>query len=63
MHNLDIEGAGRGVLAAEDLEVGDIALEIPISVIISEDLVYKSDMVCFIWQKGYVCILILFTLT
>ncbi|KNA09545.1 hypothetical protein SOVF_152550 [Spinacia oleracea] len=40
-----IEGAGRGVLAAEDLEVGDIALEIPISVIISEDLVYKSDMI------------------
>ncbi|XP_057536809.1 uncharacterized protein LOC130814683 isoform X1 [Amaranthus tricolor] len=39
------EGTGRGALAAEDLEVGDIALEIPISVVISEDLVYESDMV------------------
>ncbi|XP_021724931.1 LOW QUALITY PROTEIN: N-lysine methyltransferase SETD6-like [Chenopodium quinoa] len=40
-----VEGAGRGVLATEDLGVGDIALEIPISVIISEDLVYESDMI------------------
>ncbi|KMT03327.1 hypothetical protein BVRB_8g198630 [Beta vulgaris subsp. vulgaris] len=40
-----VEGAGRGALAAEGLGVGDIALEIPISVIISEDLVYDSDMV------------------
>ncbi|KMT14535.1 hypothetical protein BVRB_4g073050 [Beta vulgaris subsp. vulgaris] len=40
-----VEGAGRGALAAEDLGVGDVALEIPISVIISEDLVYDSDMV------------------
>ncbi|KAL2928926.1 [Fructose-bisphosphate aldolase]-lysine N-methyltransferase chloroplastic [Bienertia sinuspersici] len=39
-----VEGAGRGALAAEDLGVGDIALEIPVSVIISEDLVYESDM-------------------
>jgi len=43
---LDVEGAGRGALAAEDLGVGEIALEIPISLIISEDLVYESDMVC-----------------
>lgn len=40
-----VEGAGRGALAAEDLGVGEIALEIPISVIISEDLVYESDMI------------------
>ncbi|XVF34222.1 hypothetical protein REPUB_Repub18cG0040700 [Reevesia pubescens] len=39
-----IEGAGRGAIAMEDLEVGDIALEIPLSIIISEDLVHKSDM-------------------
>ncbi|KAE8687175.1 hypothetical protein F3Y22_tig00111022pilonHSYRG00184 [Hibiscus syriacus] len=39
-----IEGAGRGAIATEDLEVGDIAMEIPASIIISEDLVYKSDM-------------------
>ena len=43
---VDVEGAGRGALAAEDLGVGEIALEIPISVVISEDLVYESDMVC-----------------
>ncbi|KAL9224586.1 hypothetical protein vseg_000606 [Gypsophila vaccaria] len=40
-----VEGAGRGALAKEDLGVGDVALEIPISVVISEDLVYKSDMI------------------
>ncbi|XP_052199847.1 uncharacterized protein LOC127806527 isoform X6 [Diospyros lotus] len=39
-----IEGAGRGAIATEDLKVGDIALEIPVSVIISEELVYQSDM-------------------
>ncbi|XP_022731950.1 uncharacterized protein LOC111286311 isoform X2 [Durio zibethinus] len=39
-----IEGAGRGAIAMEDLEVGDIALEIPASIIISEDLVHKTDM-------------------
>ncbi|OMP07763.1 hypothetical protein COLO4_07069 [Corchorus olitorius] len=39
-----IEGAGRGAIAMENLEVGDIAMEIPASIIISEDLVYKSDM-------------------
>ncbi|XWS73228.1 hypothetical protein CRYUN_Cryun02cG0109600 [Craigia yunnanensis] len=36
--------SGRGAIAMEDLEVGDIAMEIPSSIIISEDLVYKSDM-------------------
>ncbi|OMO61338.1 carboxylase-lysine N-methyltransferase [Corchorus capsularis] len=39
-----IEGAGRGAITMENLEVGDIAMEIPASIIISEDLVYKSDM-------------------
>ncbi|KAK9078877.1 hypothetical protein SSX86_002935 [Deinandra increscens subsp. villosa] len=39
-----VEGAGRGAIASEDLEVGDIALEIPLSVIISEDLVHKTSM-------------------
>ncbi|KAI3892599.1 hypothetical protein MKW92_037017 [Papaver armeniacum] len=36
--------AGRGAVAVEDLEVGECALEIPVSVIISEDIVYESDM-------------------
>ncbi|KAM7249721.1 hypothetical protein ACFE04_019880 [Oxalis oulophora] len=39
-----VEGAGRGALALEDLKVGDLALEIPISLIISEDILYESDM-------------------
>ncbi|XP_051140338.1 uncharacterized protein LOC127257872 isoform X2 [Andrographis paniculata] len=39
-----VEGAGRGAIAKEDMKIGDIALEIPISVIISGDLLYKSDM-------------------
>ena len=42
----DVEGAGRGTIAKEDLKVGDIALEIPISLLISEELVKTSDMVC-----------------
>ncbi|KAK9032591.1 hypothetical protein V6N11_056851 [Hibiscus sabdariffa] len=44
LHIAYIQGAGRGAIATEDLEVGDIAMEIPTSLIISEDLVYKSDM-------------------
>ncbi|XP_073101414.1 uncharacterized protein [Elaeis guineensis] len=36
--------AGRGAVASEDLSIGDIALEIPESLIISEDLVRESDM-------------------
>lgn len=39
-----VDGAGRGAIAMEDLRVGDIALEIPVSIILSEDLVHKSDM-------------------
>ncbi|XP_035538857.1 uncharacterized protein LOC108998805 isoform X2 [Juglans regia] len=39
-----VEGAGRGAIAREDLNVGDIALEIPVSIVISEELVYTSDM-------------------
>ncbi|KAK4781331.1 hypothetical protein SAY87_017437 [Trapa incisa] len=41
---IDIEGFGRGAIAQEDLEVGDIALEIPVPVIISEDAMKGSDM-------------------
>ncbi|KAK8604917.1 hypothetical protein V6N13_082380 [Hibiscus sabdariffa] len=44
LHIAYIQGAGRGAIATEDLEVGDIAMEIPTSIIISEYLVYKSDM-------------------
>ncbi|KAK3018272.1 hypothetical protein RJ639_003100 [Escallonia herrerae] len=40
----DVQGAGRGAIAREDLKVGDVALDIPVSVIISEDVVYESDM-------------------
>ncbi|GLT71480.1 hypothetical protein SLA2020_434950 [Shorea laevis] len=39
-----VEGAGRGAIAREDLNVGDIALEIPVSIVISEELVRISDM-------------------
>ncbi|XP_031255488.1 ribulose-1,5 bisphosphate carboxylase/oxygenase large subunit N-methyltransferase, chloroplastic [Pistacia vera] len=39
-----VEGAGRGTIAMEDLKVGDVALEIPVSIIISEDIVYKCDL-------------------
>ncbi|PRQ37436.1 putative [Fructose-bisphosphate aldolase]-lysine N-methyltransferase [Rosa chinensis] len=39
-----VEGAGRGAIAREDLKVGDTALEIPTSLIISEELVQKTDM-------------------
>lgn len=46
-HHIDVGGAGRGAVAMEDLRVGDIALEIPVSIILSEDLVHKSDMVLF----------------
>lgn len=33
-------------MASEDLSIGDVALEVPESLIISEDLVYGSDVVC-----------------
>nr|KYP57458.1 hypothetical protein KK1_003722 [Cajanus cajan] len=39
-----IEGAGRGAIARKDLKVGDIALEIPVSTIISEEHVHETDM-------------------
>ncbi|KAK7329798.1 hypothetical protein VNO77_23978 [Canavalia gladiata] len=39
-----IEEAGRGAIARKDLKVGDIALEIPVSIIISEELVHETDM-------------------
>ncbi|TKY54577.1 SET domain-containing protein 4 [Spatholobus suberectus] len=39
-----IEGAGRGAMARKDLKVGDIAVEIPVSIIISEELVHETDM-------------------
>ncbi|CAJ1941868.1 unnamed protein product [Sphenostylis stenocarpa] len=39
-----IEGAGRGAIARKDLKVGDIALDIPVSIIISEELVHETDM-------------------
>ncbi|XP_012573448.1 uncharacterized protein [Cicer arietinum] len=39
-----VEGAGRGMIAGKDLKVGDIALEIPASIIISEELVLETDM-------------------
>eukprot|EP00261_Vitis_vinifera_P037496 XP_019078739.1 PREDICTED: uncharacterized protein LOC100256524 isoform X2 [Vitis vinifera] len=39
-----VEGAGRGAIATEDLKVGDVALEIPMSIVISEELVHESDM-------------------
>lgn len=37
-----VQGAGRGAIAINDLKVGDTALEIPQSIIISEDLLYDS---------------------
>ncbi|XP_027331542.1 uncharacterized protein LOC113846956 isoform X2 [Abrus precatorius] len=39
-----IEGSGRGAIARKDLNVGDTALEIPVSIIISEELVHETDM-------------------
>lgn len=42
---LVFEGAGRGMVASENIDVGDIALEIPESSIISEELLCQSDMV------------------
>lgn len=43
----DVKDAGRGAIAREDLKVGDAALEIPASLIISEELLRESDMVFF----------------
>ncbi|KAI9079551.1 hypothetical protein K1719_038455 [Acacia pycnantha] len=38
-----VKGAGRGAIAKKDLKVGDIALEIPRSIIINEEL-HQTDM-------------------
>ncbi|XP_028775367.1 uncharacterized protein LOC114732238 [Neltuma alba] len=42
----------RGAVAEKDLKVGDIALEIPVSIIINEDLVRETDMYCVLNEKG-----------
>ncbi|CAH2051295.1 unnamed protein product [Thlaspi arvense] len=39
-----IDGYGRGAVASQDLKIGDVAIEIPISSIISEECVNNSDM-------------------
>ncbi|KAL8529781.1 hypothetical protein ACS0TY_007005 [Phlomoides rotata] len=44
LFGLDVEGARRGAIAREDLKVGNTALEIPVSVIISKKLLHESDM-------------------
>lgn len=44
--HLGFKGAGRGLIASDDLFIGDAALEIPESLIISEDLIFQSEMVC-----------------
>ncbi|XP_062196486.1 uncharacterized protein LOC133899515 [Phragmites australis] len=38
------QGAGRGMLASESIGVGDVALEIPESLIISEELLCQSEV-------------------
>lgn len=40
----DFKGYGRGAIADTDLNVGDIAMEIPKTLIISEETVIRSDM-------------------
>lgn len=47
----DVKGAGRGAIAEKDLKVGDIALEIPVSIIINEELVCQTDMVLVLVEK------------
>lgn len=53
IHSIDIEGFGRGAIAVTDLKVGDIALEIPVSAVISEDAMKKSDMVYFCVSRHF----------
>jgi hypothetical protein len=43
---LGFKGAGRVLIASDDLSIGGTALKIPESLIISEDLVFELDMVC-----------------
>ncbi|PKA48699.1 Ribulose-1,5 bisphosphate carboxylase/oxygenase large subunit N-methyltransferase, chloroplastic [Apostasia shenzhenica] len=38
------DGVGRGAVAAEDIEIGESVLEIPETIIISEDLIRESDI-------------------
>ncbi|XP_020523784.1 N-lysine methyltransferase SETD6 isoform X2 [Amborella trichopoda] len=40
----EFEDMGRGAIAVENMDIGDAALEIPVSIIICEDIVYDSDM-------------------
>lgn len=44
---IDFEGAGRGAVARQDINIGDIVLEIPSSILISEDVLSESKMVNF----------------
>ncbi|EPS70242.1 hypothetical protein M569_04518, partial [Genlisea aurea] len=39
-----VEGAGRGAVAKEDLNIGDVALEIPSSIIMSGEVLNQSEM-------------------
>lgn len=50
----DFEGAGRGAVALENIYVGETALEIPESFIISEAVLIDSKMVIPIFNL-YVC--------
>jgi hypothetical protein len=43
---LVFQGAGRGMVASESIGVGDIALEIPERLIISQELLCQSEVVC-----------------
>jgi len=43
---LVFQGAGRGMVASESIGGGDIALEIPESLIISDELLCQSEVVC-----------------
>ncbi|XP_068647676.1 ribulose-1,5 bisphosphate carboxylase/oxygenase large subunit N-methyltransferase, chloroplastic isoform X3 [Aristolochia californica] len=38
------EGAGRGAAAVEDINIGEVALEVPESILISEEILSESDM-------------------
>ncbi|XP_031484378.1 uncharacterized protein LOC116253606 isoform X2 [Nymphaea colorata] len=40
----EFNGAGRGAFAVEDIDVGEAALEIPQSIVISEQHIYESNM-------------------
>lgn len=66
-YDADFEGAGRGAVARQDMRIGDIAMEIPLSIVISENLVHASQMVhvvnviAFAWLN-YLCFLLAFSL-